>query len=402
MPWKETVAMEERIRFVLQAREEGRNLAQLCREFGISRKTGYKWVERYESRGLDGLGELSRRPWSCPWSVNQEMVCDVIRERRSHPTWGPKKLRKLLERRGLEDVPSQATIGRILERCGMIPPERRRRARQKVERDGNLIKPEVPNDVWTADYKGWWRLRDGSRCEPLTIKDLRSRFLIRLKGMKRISTEEIKAEFREAFNRYGLPRVLRTDNGSPFAARSLRGLSRFSVWLLKLGITPNRIVPAKPSQNGSHERTHRDMKAELQNDPAETLWEQQVLFDEWAHEYNYVRPHESLNQETPATLYVKSPRRYDPREPDPVYPKTFDAARVTHKGYLRIGRSKLWLSEALCEELVGIETNEDSSLTIWYNDFGLGRITDLSQPRFEPLGAQTQARMCNPCPEIDL
>lgn len=295
MSWKETDPMKERCRFVIRALEPGANKSELCREFGISRPTGDKWISRYLSEGIDGLKERSRRPKTSPLSTSSEVVCEIIKIRNNRTSWGGKKIRPLLLRQFPEDkVPTSRTIDRILDRCGLTH-KKHKRPKKTLLTSANIIKPKKCNHVWTVDFKGWWYTKDKNRCEPLTIRDEFSRFIIDIVALRHTHTEIIKNCFRKSFEKYGLPDYLRSDNGTPFAtSTSLHGLSKLSVWWLRLGVTPNRISPGCPYQNGAHERLHKDMRKELQAKPARNIKQEQIRFDEWKTIFNYERAHEAI------------------------------------------------------------------------------------------------------------
>lgn len=394
MTWRETDKMDERCRFVVKCLEPGSNVSALCREFGISRMVGYKWLNRYREGGFDALRDQSRRPKNVPIQTEAEMVCEIVRQRLRKPLWGSRKIRELLLRDHLRDeVPCWRTIDRVMKRCGLVPITRRRRPRSYPE--GLVIQPEGPNDVWTVDFKGWWLMKDRKRCEPLTIRDAHSRFLLEIAAMTKHNTDMIKDRFRVCFEKYGLPRYMRSDNGSPFAAvTSLCGLTRLSAWWIRLGIVPNRIPLASPQWNGGHERMHSDMYLEFERDPAINLYEQQKVIDVWKTEFNYDRPHEALGMKTPAECYGPSSIRYDPNEPDYVYPSSFKILKVDDNGAIHWRTRKLPLTLALAHEQVGIETLTDGGLRVWYCDFCLGE-TDkdfsrrLVRSRVEPEADET-------------
>src|SRR4051812_17187165 len=265
MPWKEP--MDERLRFIATLSESGLEMSEACRLFGVSRKTGYKWLERYKTHGPSGLEDRSRAPKTTPWALGQEVADLLVEARRKHPTWGPRKILDWLrpQHRGLE-LPAASTVGDLFRRSGLVQSRRRRR---KVENQGTpLAHVKAPNDGWCADFKGHFRVGDGQRCDPLTVTDAFSRFLLCCEGMERPTTEYVWPAFETTFREYGLPAAIRTDNGPPFASRGLGGLSRLSVRWVRLGIRLERIKPGNPQQNGRHERMHRTLKAEVVRPPA--------------------------------------------------------------------------------------------------------------------------------------
>jgi len=378
MGWKESSVMDERCRFVLEAKSKGANISEICRRYGVSRKTGYKWLRRHEQEGLVGLYDRSRRPQNSPLSTSAHMVVEVVRLRLYRPSWGPKKIRVLLLRRyPQEEVPSQSTIGRILWRCGLVKAKGRGRPRRWYPGDGRGV-ATAPNDLWTVDFKGWWRTSDGRRCEPLTIRDGYSRYVLALRAMTSTRSEGVRRVFEEVFEQYGLPKVIRSDNGGPFACtRALAGLTRLSAWWKALGIRLDRIEPGHPEQNGAHERLHRDIRQELQSVVAGDIERQQELLDLWRVEYNTERPHEAIGMKTPSRLYVPSPRLYTREIPEIVYPKRFDVRKVKHSGEISINGHRRFLSEALAGWPVGIESNGGHTIRLWFADLCLGE-TDAS------------------------
>ena len=373
MAFKETCVMDQRQRFVFEALEPSSNMSALCRRYGISRKTGYKWVRRFDSGGIGALSDLSRRPIRHPLETTAAMAMEVIRLRGLHPTWGPPKLRVLLLRSyATAAVPSERTIGRLLQRSGM---SRKRRRRSKGQRLKDQLVAEHPNDVWTIDFKGWWRTLDGSRCEPLTVRDEHSRYLLDVRALGSTGGDGVKTAMVSIFERYGLPKVIRSDNGSPFAsARAVCGLTRLSVWWLSLGINLDRIDPGHPEQNGAHERMHRDIKAELQQQPAHDLVTQQERFDAWKAQFNTVRPHQALGQKTPASVYRISPRALPAQPAQIQYPANYEVRKVRRDGCIRWHAKERYLSQALAGWSVGIEPY-GMLIRVWFADLCLG-VTD--------------------------
>lgn len=279
MPWNETTKMRERVRFAGDLERGLFTMKELCQRYGISRVTGYKWAQRYEEQGLDGLKDRSRAPLHCPHRVESEVVELLAQARRHHPFWGPRKLLAWLARRELrQHWPSASTAGEILKRLGLVKLRRRRRP---IAHPGRPVtQPTHPNQLWTADFKGQFKTRDALYCYPLTVADSYSRYLLGCRALRSTKSRGTKAAFQRLFQDYGLPEAIRTDNGTPFASGNAIGrLSRLSVWWLKLGIRPELTQPSHPEQNGSHERMHRTLKAETTRPPAATRPAQQKKFD---------------------------------------------------------------------------------------------------------------------------
>lgn len=378
MVWRRKEPMEERARFVMAAQERKVSFRELCQEYGISRKTGYALMSRYREEGLKAVVARSRRPHSSPGAVKVGTVLEVIRLRNAHPSWGAKKLQRLLKNVHRE-VPSIRSINRILDRAGL--QKKRRRQNRKPYYPEQVIRPQAANDVWTVDFKGYWWTKDGKRCVPLTIRDEYSKFILDIGALAEGSTEAVKERFRICFARYGLPRYIRSDNGAPFCAPAARsGLSGLAAWWVKLGILPNRIAKGCPQQNGGHERMHLDMKRELQLNPARDLETQQRIFDEWRRVYNEIRPHEALNQETPAKRYKKAPRRYLEPKKEYQYPVTCLPRKVGCRGEIFWKGLRYFLSNALAHETVALELNKDNTLSVWFRELHLGRASFNSAP----------------------
>jgi transposase InsO family protein len=311
--------MDERMRFVVAASEDEAVMSEICAEFGVSRQTGYKWLARYRLEGVDGLKERSRAPLSHGRSRAEAVVSAALALRERYPTWGPKKLRKKLAERlpGVEP-PARSTIGDWLRKEGMT--QARRLRRRCPPSASPFVAVDAPNAVWCADFKGWFRTGDRQRCDPLTISDAMSRYLLRCEAVARPDGAHVRPVFEAAFCEFGLPLAIRSDNGPPFASTGAGGLSRLSVWWIKLGVQPERIEPGKPQQNGRHERMHRTLNAETASPPAAALAEQQRRFDAFRALYNDERPHEALDFETPARLYRVSERAYPCPLREPAYP----------------------------------------------------------------------------------
>ena len=361
MPWEKRKSELLRMEFVMLASHTGVNKSQLCREFGISRKTGYKWLNRYREEGLKGLETRSHRPKNSPNAIPGWIVADVVHLRHLHPSWGPKKLRVLMPRAKYspDDIPSVSSLVRILHRTGLSVPKGRRHPR-KYPPTGTCSEASRTNDVWTVDLKGWWRTQDRKRCEPLTIRDLFSRYILCLKPLKTKSVEEVKAIFDDIFKSYGLPDIIRSDNGSPFAStRNLHGLTRLSAWWISLGIKPERIRLGHPEENGGHERMHADIAREIEKNPARTIVDEEVRLENWRREFNNIRPHEALNMLTPSQIYRPSSRFYGGLVPDFEYPSHFEVRKVKKNGSIKYKGKEVGLSIAVAGYNVGIEKLDD-------------------------------------------
>lgn len=370
MPWNKTEPMNERIKFIARYLESAESFSELCEDFKISRKTGYKWVDRYEKAGINALADCSRSPHSHPHAVSRELVSKILEIRQKHLRWGPKKLRIVLARQnpGLL-LPAHSTIGEVLKRHGLIKPRKRRRISSPYT--DRLREYASPNAVWCADFKGHFPV-DGERCHPLTITDGYSRYLIRCTALPHPLFEDSKRVFESAFKQYGLPETIRTDNGAPFSTLAPGGLSRLSVWWIKLGIRPERIMPGRPEQNGRHERMHGTLKAETAKPPRSSMRAQQRAFDDFKQEYNHERPHEALNQTVPASLYIPSPREFPTKLPEPDYPDHFKVLRAYPNGVISFDHSQWIISGCLKGELVGLEEVDEDRWKVYFGPIALG------------------------------
>jgi len=370
MPWKGCAPVDLRMQFIVRHRE-GEKMVDLCQEFGISRKTGYKFLERYERLGAVGLLDQSRAPKASRHRVSNEIAALIVREREAHPNWGGRKLKGVLAKRHPELVlPAWSTIGTLLKRRGLVEPRKRRGLTPPYP--SPLVTATSPNDLWCTDYKGQFRMGNGQYCYPLTISDRFSRHIMGCEGFSCIDLEMTMSAFELVFRRYGLPQMIRSDNGAPFASRGLWGLTRLSVWWLRLGIWHERIEPACPQQNGQHERMHRELKKGTTRPAAQNLLAQQERFDVFVDEYNQVRPHESLDDKTPAEIYQAAERKMPDRLPDSVYPLHDDTIKVSRAGHIRLGRTQVFLSGALADQLVGLRELNDGALLISFLNYDLG------------------------------
>lgn len=353
MPWKVSGVVEERTRFVLDHERGLWTVAELCRHYGIARKTGYKWAERFAAQGLEGLKDLSRVPARHPNQTPSALEEQVVALRRAHMRWGPRKLKAVLERDWPKLLwPAASTIGDLLKREGLVVEKRPRSKTPPYTQP--FAAADGPNQVWCADFKGWFRTGEGERIDPLTITDAHSRYLLRCQAVEKTDTEAVRAICEAAFREYGLPRAIRTDNGAPFASRAIAGLSRLAVYWMKLGIVPERIQPGHPEQNGRHERMHRTLKEETATPAAANRRAQQRAFDRFRREYNQQRPHEALGQRTPSSVYAPSARRYPDRVPEPEYDEGVEVRRVQKHGEFNWKHQHVFLSETLAGERVGL------------------------------------------------
>lgn len=373
MPWQKVDPMDQRFRFVFEATQKNRNMTELCVRYGISRKTGYKWLNRYDAEGVDGVYDKSRAPTKVARKTPPELEKLLLIEKAQHPSWGPKKLVAHIRDEFGVTPPAASTAGEILKRHGLVK-KRRRRSKAPLAWPGKLTLPERANHVWAADYKGWFRTRDGRKCFPLTVSDLHSRYLLCVDALPGHTHELTLASFERVFADYGLPEVIRVDNGSPFAGRGVGNLSRLSVIWLRLGIRVEFIEPGRPDQNGRHERMHRTLKAETARPPKRNCAEQQARFDEWREEFNEVRPHESLGQKPPATRYEVSENVCPDRLPDFEYPRHFDRRRVKGSGEIKWGRTRIFIGTGYVGTELGVDSTHPAGAAVYVGGILLGTI----------------------------
>ena len=368
--------MTQRRQFITDHQHGLFDMTELCARNDISRKTGYKWLARYAAEGPPGLVERSHAPHVCPHRISDEMATLLLDVRTTHPSWGPAKLVHYLARRHREVHvwPAVSTVADLLKRGGLVRPRRRRR---HSEHPGTVpIHTTAPNDLWTADFKGQFRTRNGLYCYPLTIADQETRYLLRVHGLLDTQIKSALPVFERAFRAYGLPLAIRTDNGVPFASTGLHGLTRLNVWWLRLGIEHQRIRPASPQENGAHERMHRTLKAETTRPPAADLARQQRRFTEFRREYNEERPHEALGGDPPAARYAPSPRPYPDRLPPLEYPGHFLVKHVTSVGTIRFKYNLLVLCRALKGQHVGLEETDDGIWSVYLGPVLLGKLEE--------------------------
>jgi transposase InsO family protein len=373
MPWRETGAVDERDGFVEEVLAGVFSKAAVCRRYGVSRVTGDKWLERYRAEGRAGLGDRSRAPHHHPNAVPVATAEAVVALRERYPHWGPKKLRAFLMRADprLAGVwPAASTIGDLLKGRGLAGLRRRRHHTPAYTEP--FASCDGPNAVWCVDFKGWFRTGDGRRCEPLTLSDAWSRYLLRCQAMGSTRLLGVWGVLEAAFRQYGLPAAIRSDNGVPFANVGLGGLSRLSVWWIRLGIAPERIELGHPEQNGRHERLHRTLGEATARPPRPTQRLQQRAFDAFRREYNEERPHEALGMRTPAEVYAPSPRAFPARLPELEYPSSWTTRSVEGRGSFRWERHRVFASKALAGERVGLEPLSERFWTVWFGPVALG------------------------------
>jgi putative transposase len=375
MPWRETNPMHERVQFIAAYFSEVYSMTELCERFGIRRNTGYKWVRRYTKEGLLGLQEQSRAPHRCPHRLPEDVEAALLEAKRAHPHWGPRKILPYLARRRPDlALPAASTAGELFQRAGLSQLRKRRRGHRHP--GAVPLHAEAPNAVWTADFKGQFRTGDGHYCYPLTVADAYSRFLLSCSA--RLSTKQVEARpiFERLFQEYGLPAAIRTDNGPPFATPAFCGLSKLSVWWIKLGIRHQRIAPGRPEQNGAHERMHRTLKAEATRPPERHQGAQQARFNRFCQEYNEERPHEALDYRTPASVYRPSPRPMPAKLPAPAYPGHYLVRRVSNAGTFRFQKRQLFISDTLLQEDIALEETAEGVWSIYFYDVLLARLDE--------------------------
>lgn len=364
--------MDERTRFVLERERGLHTMTELCEVYNITRETGYYWLRRYQQGGLETLQDRDRAPRQHPNQTPEEIEEAVLELRRAHMSWGPRKLKRVLEREESQRPwPAASTIGEMLAREGLVVARKKRRRAPPYTQP--FASADAPNRVWCADFKGWFRTGDGERIDPLTITDACSRYLLRCQRVEKANYERVRAIFESAFRECGLPGAIRTDNGAPFASRAVAGLSRLAVWWMKLGIVPERIAAGHPEQNGRHERMHRTLKQETASPPAAHRRAQQRAFDRFRREYNEQRPHEALDLETPSAVYTRSSRPYPARVPEPEYGNALQVRRVQERGQFRWKCQRVFLSETLTGESIGLLPMDDRFYTVYFAAFPIAR-----------------------------
>ncbi len=375
MPFASTDPVLERAKLVALHRDGLYSVTELADRFGVSRPTVYTWIARYRDGGTEALADRSHARHEQHAQTGPDVEAMIVAARRAHPTWGPRKLLPYLARRHPDvGLPAPSTAGAILARHGLT---KKRRPRRVPKHPGSMpLVADVPNAVWTADYKGQFKTTDGIYCYPLTVCDAHSRFVLSCHALPSVEQVAARKQFERLFHEYGLPEVIRSDNGTPFATQALCGLSRLSVWWMKLGIGHDRTEPGQPQQNGRHERMHKTLKAETARRPEADMQRQQARFDRWRAEFNDERPHEALGYATPASVYVPSRRPMPAVVPEPVYPAHFEVRWLSRSGNIKWKRQQLFVSQALAHEYVGLEETADGVWDLYFCDRLLARLDE--------------------------
>jgi len=373
MPWGEVSMLDAKLELIVAWQAAEVSKAELCRQHGISRKTAYKLIGRYQAEGCEGLKERSRAPHDHANAVAELIAEAVLEVRRRHPSWGPKKIHAFLAaREPAVSWPVESTMGVLLDRAGLVV---RRKLRRHVPPGASPLSPcEAANDVWGVDFKGWFRTGDGERCDPFSLSDLHCRYVLRLQALDRPDTAHVWPVFDASFREFGLPGVVRSDNGPPFAGVGMGGLSRLAVNLIKAGVVPERIAPGKPQQNGRHERLHRTVKEDTASPPAANRRAQQRRFDTFRRVFNEERPHEALGQVTPASVYQPPARVWSGRLRSPEYADDTIVRQVRGTGEIKWRGALIFLTQTLSSEPVGISEIDDGRWAVCYGPIELGII----------------------------
>ena len=367
--------MDLKTQFVADYLRDMLSISELSRQYNVSRKTAYKWIDRYLAAGSSGLVDRSRRPLVCPHQTPAKLVDAILEARRHHPTWGAKKLVKILAAQQPNSAwPARTTVCDLLARHGLIKKPRRRRLIGHPGKPTSII--TAPNQIWSADFKGHFKTRDGHYCYPLTVTDNFSRYLLGCQALRSTSCSDAKPVFRRLFQEFGLPQRIRTDNGVPFATVSLARLSTLSAWFVRLGIMPELIEPGKPQQNGRHERMHRTLKAEATRPPAANCGTQQRTFNRFRQEFNNQRPHEAIGLETPASSYQPSPRPFPAKLPPLEYPAHFEKRYVSYNGGIRWKSAWVHVSLTCAGEYLGLEAVDNQIWNVYFGPLRLGRLSE--------------------------
>jgi putative transposase len=376
MAWSESGPVQERMRFVVAHESGAYTMSELCAHAGISRRTGYKWLKRWDAEGAQGLQDRSRAPHRSPQRLDPELAELLLEARDARPHWGPRKILARLataEPELAEKLPAASTVGDLFRRHGRVQPRRRRRARSTP--NAGALRTQAPNEIWTADYKGEFRLQNGQYCYPFTLADAHSRCLLACRAESSTSLAGARQALSAAFRTYGLPRAMRTDNGTPFVGHGISGLSSLTVWWIQLDIQHQRIAKGRPEQNGRHERMHRTLAAEATRPPERSFASQQRRFDIFLREFNQERPHEALQNRTPASLYEASPRAFPERIAPPEYPGHYEPRRVDRCGFFKFQGKRYFLAHPMQREWLGLVEIDNDLWSVRYYNHELGRIT---------------------------
>ena len=385
MPWKESRIVDQRLQFLSSYQQKEMSLSDLCREFEVSRPTGYRWINRYKEVGPEGLLDRSRKPHGCSHATSEATENAILALRSKHPSWGARKLKARLEKvQPRVNWPAASTFGNILHRAGLTNPQQKKRRTTPCSEPFSEV--TAPNQLWCMDFKGYFSTGDGTRCDPFTITDAHSRYLIRCQTVSRMDLSQVVAVCEAAMREYGMPARIRTDNGAPFAGTGLLGLSKLSLSWTKMGIVHERIQPGRPQQNGRHERMHRTLKEDTTKPPALTLRLQQKKFDRFRQIFNHERPHEGLNNETPASLYQRSSIMF-PRVLTPfTYPRGFQTRRVNTSGDISWHKDRVFISQVFSFEDLGFEEMDEEIFRVYFREIELGEL-DVTELRFRPVRA---------------
>jgi transposase InsO family protein len=375
MPWKETEKMQEKKEFVLKSMDSRMVFTELCREYGISTKTGYKWKKRFMEEGYAGLEEESRSPISNGRAMPEAVSVEILRIKNKHMAWGAKKILNIYQRNNPgKPAPARSTVEHLFCRAGLVHHRKRRRA-QNMERIQQRVVPAKPNEVWTVDFKGWWYTKHKERVDPLTVRDEYTKYIIAIDVAEKGDTAHVKAVFERIFKENGLPEYIRSDNGPPFAsALNLWGLSKLSVWWMSLGIKLDRDDPGHPEQNGGHERMHRDMMVELEGQIDGNLNEHQRVFDQWRKIFNEERPHEALGMKTPGELYKKSEQKYLGEMMEIRYGRGIKVRMVNDRGFCNYRGKRIFVGNPFAGYHIGIQEDAGKRPEAWFDNFKLGEI----------------------------
>jgi transposase InsO family protein len=385
MPWKESRIVDQRLQFLSSYQQKEMSLSDLCREFGVSRPTGYRWINRYKEVGPEGLLDRNRKPHGCSHATSEATENAILALRSKHPSWGARKLKARLEKvQPRVNWPAASTFGNILHRAGLTNPKQKKRRTTPCSEPFSEV--TAPNELWCMDFKGYFSTGDGTRCDPFTITDAHSRYLIRCQTVSRMDLSQVVAVCEAAMREYGMPARIRTDNGAPFAGTGLLGLSKLSLSWTKMGIVHERIQRGRPQQNGRHERMHRTLKEDTTKPPALTLRLQQKKFDCFRQIFNHERPHEGLNNETPASLYQRSSIMFPTVLTPFTYPRGFQTRRVNTSGDISWHKDRVFISQVFSFEDLGFEEMDEEIFRVYFREIELGEL-DVTELRFRPVNA---------------